>query len=166
MPHKSVTPCNPAGVSTVCTAMLLCVVTFSLLQHQTAAEETRCAVGCRCYDSIANCSQLGIGAVPYWSILNIILLELDLSGNNIECLNKSDLRGYNTVRNMSFRNNKIKNVHGLAFQGLSEELMYLDLSSNLIRKFDSATFSYIPKQKVLLISNNCIGVLHKPCSLT
>ena len=167
MSHNSVTPRNPAGVSTVCTAVLLCVVTLSLRHHQTAAEDIECAaediecaVGCRCYGHIANCSNLGVGAVPHWDTFSVDPLELDLTGNRIDSLEDSGLIGYVSVRNMSFRNNTIKNVHPRAFQGLDKGLMYLDLSSNMIHTIDRITFSFAPKLKVLLISNNSIAVLH------
>ena len=159
MTHNYVTPCYTTGVSTVCTAVLLCVVTFSQLHHQTAAEDMLCAVGCRCYNDTADCSRLGIGAVPKWDSFTIGLHELDLTGNNIDSLDDSGLIGYVSVRNVSFRNNQIKKVHHRAFQGLGGGLMYLDLSSNRIHTIDSTTFSLTPKLEVLLISNNSIAVL-------
>ena len=159
MSHNSVTPRNPAGVSTVCTAVLLCVVTLSLLHHQTAAEKTDCATGCKCYNNIANCSNFDVGFVPHWDSFSDSLLELDLTGNRIDTLDDNVLIGYVCVRNMSFRNNTIKNVHPLAFYGLADSLMYLDLSSNMIHTINSTTLSYVPKLEVLLLSNNRIAVL-------
>ena len=159
MSNKSVTPCKPASVSTVCTAVLLCVVTFTLLHHQTAGEGIECGVVCRCYDNIANCSHLGVSFVPKWDRFSVSLIELDFTGNRIDNLDDSGLIGYVSVRRMSFRNNEIKKVHPKAFQGLSDGLLYLDLSSNTIHTVDSITFSFIPKLEVLLISNNSIAFL-------
>ena len=159
MSHNSVTPCNPAGVSTVCTAVLLCVVTFCLLHHQTAAEEIQCAPACRCYGNIANCSNRGVGFVPHWDRFSVGLLVLDLTGNRIDSLDKGELIGYVTVRNVSFRNNTIQKVHPFAFLGLANSLVYLDLSSNTIHTIDSTTFKLVPKLEVLLISNNSIAFL-------
>jgi Leucine-rich repeat (LRR) protein len=159
MSHNSVTSCETKGVSTVCTLVLLCVVTFALRHHQTAAEDIECAAGCRCYDNIANCSHIGVGVVPHWDRFIVGLLELDLTGNRIDSLNDSGLKDFVSVRNMIFRNNTIKNVHPRAFQGLSESLLYLDLSSNMIHTIDSITFSLIPNLEVLLIYHNSIAVL-------
>ena len=146
------------GASTVCRMVLLCFVMFMLFHQQISANDL-CAPGCRCYDDIANCSHCGIGVIPHWEAFSNSLIALDLTGNNLDSLDEGDLIGFVSVHNMSFRNNTIKNVNPSAFQGLSEGLMYLDLSCNMIQKFDSKTFTFIPKLQILLISNNSIAFL-------
>jgi hypothetical protein len=153
MSQNSVTSsCEHQGVSTVCTTVLLCYVTFTLLHHQTIAEDAdKCAADCRCYNS-AKCSHFCVGAVPHWDYLNISLIALDLSGNALDSIDKDALTRYIFLRNVNFRNNAIKSVRPRAFQGLSEGLMYLDLSDNMIQTVDSTTFTFIPKLEVLLLS--------------
>jgi Leucine-rich repeat (LRR) protein len=139
--------------------MRLCFVKFISLLHALSADKS--APGCPHTDTIENWSDNGLESLPNWEAFDVKPTVLDMSGNVIKSLEADGLIDYACLRYVSFRNNAIRDVNPMAFNGLAVSLIHLDLAGNKINTIVNVTFSYIPKLETLLLSNNSVTNLDR-----
>uniref|UniRef100_A0A8C2HIE2 Biglycan n=1 Tax=Cyprinus carpio TaxID=7962 RepID=A0A8C2HIE2_CYPCA len=92
-------------------------------------EHPTCPFGCRCDLRVVQCSDLGLGYVPYDIPKDTRLL--DLQSNRITEIREGDFKGMTNLYALVLRNNQISKVHPKAFLPL-KHLQKLYISHNLL----------------------------------
>ena len=141
--------------------LLLC------LQPGVAGEGLCDPMLCTCYLNSANCSYRGFLCLP--SGLQQDLVSLDISNNDIQEINRTEVAYYSELEILDLSKNRISSFDG----GKSSKLIRLDLSHNEILtlrritvshlkqlkylgKFDSTFFKYFSNPYILDLSYNKI----------
>ncbi|PSN56436.1 hypothetical protein C0J52_08357 [Blattella germanica] len=137
---------------------LYCFIVILIVQQGRG--EARCAVGCMCSGTIANCSQKGLSVIPSKTLYDFEVVKLDMSSNKLQSVDNEKLMGYSSLKILNLANNTIERIDPLAFNGLTQ-LSDLDISKNRISDIDRRTFVYTPQLKTLLLSENRIIDLEK-----
>ncbi|XP_067268836.1 biglycan-like isoform X1 [Pseudorasbora parva] len=92
-------------------------------------EHPTCPFGCRCDLRVVQCSDLGLGYVPYDIPADTLLL--DLQSNRITEIREGDFKGLTNLYALVLRYNQISKVHPKAFLPL-KRLQKLYISHNLL----------------------------------
>ncbi|XP_051949666.1 biglycan-like [Xyrauchen texanus] len=92
-------------------------------------EHPTCPFGCRCDRRVVQCSDLGLGYVPYDIPADTLLL--DLQSNRITEIREGDFKGLTNLYALVLRYNQISKTHPKAFVPL-KRLQKLYISHNLL----------------------------------
>uniref|UniRef100_A0A3Q2XQI2 Slit homolog 1b (Drosophila) n=1 Tax=Hippocampus comes TaxID=109280 RepID=A0A3Q2XQI2_HIPCM len=113
-----------------------------------------CPAPCSCLGSTVDCHGLGIHAVPR----NIPrgAERLDLNGNNLTVITKSDFSGLKHLRVLDLSENAIQAVPRRAFRGAAD-LKNLQLDKNHISCIEEGAFRALRSLEVLTLNNNNIS---------
>ncbi|XP_023203022.1 toll-like receptor 5 [Xiphophorus maculatus] len=84
---------------------------------------------------------------------------LDLSMNRIFSLRQRVFTPLTEVNSIDLSQNKVNQIHRMAFEGLQGNLKMLNLSHNLLGEIFSHTFASLTNLEILDLSHNHIGVL-------
>ncbi|XP_032441329.1 toll-like receptor 5 [Xiphophorus hellerii] len=84
---------------------------------------------------------------------------LDLSKNRIFSLRQRVFTPLTEVNSIDLSQNKVNQIHRMAFEGLQGNLKMLNLSHNLLGEIFSHTFASLTNLEILDLSHNHIGVL-------
>lgn len=110
-----------------------------------------------------NMTHCGIFSIVDGSFMNVWLIrELDLSYNKLIYLNRDALRGLISLETLYLSNNSLIAFDFASIDRSRLNILQLDISNNLIEKFDVLSVFEFPKFKEINYTNNRYeGVLHK-----
>uniref|UniRef100_A0A182T8Y8 LRRNT domain-containing protein n=1 Tax=Anopheles maculatus TaxID=74869 RepID=A0A182T8Y8_9DIPT len=126
------------------------------LTDSTEQDEYACPDACSCSEGkkYINCSQRGLLDIP--SNLPSVVIQLDLSHNNLKQLNVEALQNTTGLQQLVLSNNAIEQFDKELLLKL-DKLELLDLSSNQLSHLDSDCFAEASKSlRRLYLSNNPI----------
>ncbi|XP_043587726.1 protein slit isoform X1 [Bombus pyrosoma] len=118
----------------------------------------RCPWLCTCTGQEVDCSQQGLTQIP-GDLASLLLAEkLDLQGNNISVIFKTDFEDMATLHVLCLSNNQIHTIERGAFQDLVG-VEKLRLNNNQIRHIPDLLFSNMMNLKRLDLSHNQIATI-------
>ncbi|KAL1461410.1 hypothetical protein WDU94_013311 [Cyamophila willieti] len=120
------------------------------------AAEPSCPHPCRCSDGIVDCREKGLSKVPI--LLPEGTTELDLSKNQISKVAVDAFQGLKSLTSLVLYGNKIKDLPGGVFHGLSS-LQLLLLNANEISCIRKDTFKDLHSLNLLSLYDNNIQSL-------
>jgi len=100
---------------------------------------------------LQNCSLEAIHQNAFQSL--VLMIELDLSNNNIKTLLQGTFEGNIRIRKLWLQNNPLKSLHEFSFPSIPH-LKSLDLSNTLLKRLGRETFLKIVNLEVLSLKDN------------
>uniref|UniRef100_A0A673AQ51 Slit homolog 1a (Drosophila) n=1 Tax=Sphaeramia orbicularis TaxID=375764 RepID=A0A673AQ51_9TELE len=129
---------------------MLVVMLFALLMGDASA----CPALCTCSGTTVDCHGLGLKSMPRNIPRNTERLELN--GNNLTRITKSDFAGLKYLRVLDLSENYIQSIPRKAFRGATD-IKNLQLDKNHISCIEDGAFRALRGLEVLTLNNNNIS---------